>query len=90
MVLKSSMDECFPYKTVVIKPKQQKNPWMTNELKDLIKQKNKLYTKYMKKPITYGDEFKALRNRVSHRIRECKKQYYSAKFEAVRGDSKET
>ena len=89
-MLVDTNNECFPYKTTTIKQKQLANPWMTNELRALIKQKNKLLTKYQKSPRTYGDEFKALRNRVSHMIRDCKKQFYAEKFDAVKGDSKGT
>ena len=60
------MDECYPYKTIKIKQKQLDNPWMTEDLKSLIKQKNKLLTKYLKRPKTYGEEYRAIRNRVSH------------------------
>ena len=89
-ILKDSMNECFPYKTTRIKRKKLENPWMTEELRTLINQKNKLYSKFVKSPITYGDEYKSIRNRVSHLIRDRKKQFYTEKFEGVKGDSKGT
>ena len=89
-ILKESMDECYPYKVTQLKQKQYNNPWITEELKHLIKQKNKLYPKYLDKPITHGDEFRRLRNRISHLIRTCKRNYYTNQFEDVSGDSKGT
>ena len=38
-VLTEAMNECFPYKTTKIKLKQLNNPWFTEELNSLIKQK---------------------------------------------------
>ena len=89
-VLKESMNECFPSKTIVIREKLLEKPWMTDELKALIKQKNKLYSKFLKRPVSYGDEYRALRNRVTHMTRDCKRQYYTSKFDNARGNSKET
>ena len=89
-ILKESMDECFPLKTIKIKQKSAAKPWITDELKALIKQKNKLYSKYIKRPITHGDEYRALRNRVTHLTRDCKRQFYCSQLEDAKGDSKKT
>ena len=89
-VLQESMNECFPYKHAIIKQKTLENSWMTNELLNAIKDKNKLYKKYLKLPITYAEEYKRLRNRVAHLTRDAKREYYNAKFDAAQGNSKKT
>ena len=47
---------------------------MTTEIKALIRQKHKVQLKYSKSPVTYGSEFRAIRNRVKSAIRSAKSQ----------------
>ena len=43
------IDKMVPLQTVNIKAKQVSKPWITTELKELIKDRHKLYKKYLKK-----------------------------------------
>ena len=52
--------------------RQKRIPWMTKELKKLIS-----HAKFIKRPVTHGQEYRALRNRVTHMTRDCKRQYHS-------------
>ena len=88
--LQNVMDECYPYRTIKVKPKSLKNPWITDEIKILIKQRNKLLDKYCNRPITYGDSYRALRNRVNHIIHSRKREYYNNEFHSVQGDQRGT
>ena len=38
----------FPYKQVIVKAKEVKNPWMSEAMKQSSIQKQKLYVKYLK------------------------------------------
>ena len=87
-LLQKSMDECFPYHTIKVKPKSSANPWITDEIRTLIKQKNKIFIKYCKRPVTYGTSYRTLRNRVNHLISQRKKEFYDNQFNAVRGDQR--
>lgn len=87
-ILSNVTNSCFPVKTKTIKSKAAANPWITNEIKQLIKDKNKLYKKFVKRPITYGEEYRNLRNRVNVEVRNAKKSFYGTKFQEVAGDSK--
>ena len=65
-------------------------PYINLELKQLIKQKNKLQRKYVKRPLTYANEYKHLRNRVTSLIRNAKSKYFKDKLNSSSGDSKKT
>ena len=89
-ILQDTMDVCYPYQTVTIKPKAIKNPWMTDELRLLIKDRDKLHSKYCERPITYGAAYRSLRNRVNRLIAAKKKDFYNKEFNEVKGNQKET
>ena len=80
----------FPLKTKTINSKLIKNPWCSQYLRNLIKQKNALYQKYLKKPITYGGQYRHLRNRVNNLVHNCKNNYYKEKLTLCQNKSKET
>ena len=68
--------------------KKADKPWCTHELKILIKEKNKVHSKFLRYPITYGDAYRRLRNQVNNSIRSHKKLYYQSKLNLYRNDSK--
>ena len=44
--------------------------------------------KYVKKPLTYGEEYRTLRNRVSLLIKNAKSNYYKSKLDDANGNNK--
>ena len=83
-------DKCFPLKEVLPK-KFTVNPWFTNDLKKMCKQKNILYRKYIKNPTDYRKlVYKQYRNKVSSKIRQSKQQYYRDRFSKYRDNIKGT
>ena len=82
--------KCFPLITKKIKNKNRNKPHVTNEIKELIKEKNSLQRKYAKYPITYKEQYKFIRNKVTKEINKSKNNYSKGKLEESKGDSKKT
>ena len=57
------------------KNSRHETPYINNELKELIKTKNKLKKKYAKHPLTYGQAYKSIRNKVTSILRKSKFEY---------------
>ena len=76
----------FPLKSKEIKPHHQNKPYITEEIKKLIKERNRLQRKYIKRPITYGDSYRNLRNRITQLIKNSKTNYFRSKIQEVSGD----
>ena len=67
--------------------RRSKNPWMTNEILNLIKQK--LYNIYLKNPSDSNwSTYKNLRNNITHKIEYTKQAYYKLKIQQTNGNSK--
>lgn len=66
------------------------NPWMTSELKQLIRQKNRLYSKFCRRPITFGAEYRSIRNRVNVLRESTKRNYYQSLLIKNQYSSKKT
>ena len=88
--LKESFDNSFPLLTKNIKHKHLSKPYITNEIKSLIKERNKLQRKFLKWPITYGKQYRKLRNRISQMIQNEKGKYYKAKLLKSKSDVKKS
>ena len=88
--LTSCHDKCFPLKLKNIKEHHESKPYINNEIKALIKERNKLQRKFLKKPITYGDSYRRLRNKVTQSIRSAKVNYFKVKLEKSSGDARKT
>ena len=67
-----------------------KKPWLSNDLKVLIKEKNKLYKKYLKKPITFEIQYRTIRNQVNNSIKTEKKKYYQNLLNQYQNNSKKS
>ena len=78
----------FPLMTKKIKTKHLNKPFINDNIKNLISQKNALQRKYMKRPITYESSYKNLRNKITNEIRKSKIRYYNEKFAANSGNIK--
>ena len=64
-------------------------PWLTKELKDKIKMKNKLYKKSIKqKTLKSISEYKTYKNRLNHLLRTAEKHYYHNELENAKQDIK--
>ena len=80
----------FPLKTKRIKEQHDGKPYISQEIKDLIKERNKLQRKFYKKTITYEQPYKSLRNRISHMISKAKSDHFKTKLTEARGNTKKT
>ena len=83
-------DKHFPVKNKMVKEHHMSTPYITNEIRTMIRERNKLQRKYNKKPITYGDTYRRLRNRVTQLIRIAKNNYNKTKLSEASGDAKKT
>ena len=83
-------NDCYPFVTRTIKLNKSTNPWMTAGLRQSIKTKNKLYKKFVKRPITYGNAYRMYRNNLTKSIKKAKNIYHQNKFNSVQGDVKKT
>ena len=66
------------------------NPWITPHIKNRIKEKNKLQRKFAKWPLTYGNAYRQIRNRLTDEIRIAKKQYLKDRLGGCAGNPKGT
>ena len=73
-----------------LKRRMNKNPWFTPELHNLTKEKNKLYKKFTRRPITYGPEYRSIRNRLNNAIDYAKKVYYQNKLNHSQNSAKKS
>ena len=83
-------NESYPLITKTIRCDNKRKAWLTAGIRESIKTKNKLYKKYLKRPITYGDSYRLYRNRLTKIIKHSKNNYYLQKFNESSGDSKKT
>ena len=67
----------FPKQTVKMRYANRK-PWLTQGMKDSIKEKNKLYKKYLKiSTVANETRYKTYRNKLHHILKIAEKQHYS-------------
>ena len=90
-ILYKLYDDSYPLVTRTIRDNNKlSNPWVTPGIIQSVKTKNKLYKKFVKKPITYGHIFRTYRNNLTKVIKASKDNYYKKKFSDVQGNSKQT
>ena len=89
-IVKNIYNEAYPFVTKHVKYNAVKNPWITSAIKTSINTKNKMYKKFVKYPITYGDSYKRYRNNLTKIIKAAKNRYYIHKFNQCNGDIKQT
>ena len=69
---------------MIVQELELKKPWMTDEIRNEIQKKNKLYAKAKKnKDAKEWEEFKDLRNKVTRMIRDAKNDYLAKHPEQV-------
>lgn len=83
-------EQNFPKITKTKKIRKNNKPYITQEIKLLIKEKDRMQKKYAKYPITFGEQYKRLRNYVTNEIRKAKHKYYRNKLDLSFGNSKKT
>ena len=75
--LKFLYDEAFPKRKIKIRY-YNKKPWLSEELKESIKWKNKLYTKSKKYPSAFNETtYKTYRNNLNKKLIKAEKDYYN-------------
>ena len=90
-IVNATLDEIGPPKTGKISAKQRYvEPWMTRGLEDASRTKLKLYKKHLQKDSTDEDhlKYKRYRNIYNELKRKLKVDYYQAKCEAYKSNSK--
>ena len=80
-VISDNFNACCPVVSYKVKKNDIDKPSITTEIKALIRQKHRVQRKYSKSPVTYGSEFRAIRNRVKSAIRYAKSQFYKQRLE---------
>ena len=81
----------FPLTKKVAKRKIDKtrSPWMTRCIAKSVKQKNKLYKKYLQYPTGKNEKiYKKYRNKLNHVIKVAKKKYYEEQLINYKHDTK--
>ena len=89
-IIYSLYDEIYPLVSKTIRIGDANKAWLTAGIRQSIKTKNKLYKKYIRKPITYGRVYRQYRNNLSKLIKFSKNTYYQQKFESSKGNIKQT
>lgn len=79
-------EKCFPLITKTIRNTHFSKPYITSEIKNLIKERNKLQRKSLKWPITYGKQYRKLRNKINQMIQKEKSRYFKTKLEESKSD----
>lgn len=87
--LSTKIDNFFPTRTKEINLLKTKNPWLTKEIKALIKKKYLIYKNYKNNLISYS-EFKRYRNLLNKLIRAVKFNYLKNSFSLARNNIKAT
>jgi len=89
--LNSLFENSFPLSTRPQKRKTNEKPWITAELKRLIRRKNKLYLVFHKRPTLFNEiRYKSLKRVVRCALRRAEKEYYHDQIQANRNNIKKT
>ena len=88
--LKLLYDEAFPKRRIKIRYNCKK-PWLTEEIKQAIKWKNKLYIKSKKIPSAFNEiTYKDHRNKLNKQMNKAEKDYYNELINLNKNDIKRT
>ena len=90
LIFKNLFDKHFPIIHKSINLNHHNKPYITNELKVLIKEKNRIHKKFIKKPLTFGIQYRNIRNRVNNLVKKNKYKYYQDKLNNSSKNSKDT
>ena len=83
-------DQCFPLKNKIIKLyNDNSKPWITAGIKISIKQKSKLYKKYLRNPSNLNkDNYQSFNKILKKTIHNSKRLFYQEQFDAAKGNIK--
>ena len=87
-IFSALFEKSFPL--ISCKLKIGSKPYINDEIKTLIKDKNKMLKKYSKHPIKYKNEWKLIRNKLTDRIRAAKHRYFKDQIDKFSGNAKDT
>jgi hypothetical protein len=90
-LLSIAYEKNFPLRRKVVKRNIDKtrSPWMTKCIAKSVKQKNKLYKKYLQWPTEKkGKIYKQYKNKLNHIIRAAKKKHYEEQLIKYKHDTK--
>ena len=90
LIFNNIFNKTFPLIVKKLKNSYPQKPYITDEIKSLIKQKNKLQRKFAKWPITYNEQYKQARNNVTQILKTAKNNYFKNKLSSCSGDSRGT
>ena len=89
-ILKKLHEKHFPKIKIKIRYRNNK-PWLTDDLRESIKVKNKLYCLSKRIPCTINEEnYRIFKNRLQHRIRSEEKKYFGELFDKYKGNMKKS
>ena len=90
-IINTTLDEIAPTRTVKISAKRKYvEPWMTKGLEEALRTKLKLYKKHLQRNSSDDDhlKYKRYRNTYNELKRKLKVEYYQAKCESYKSNSK--
>lgn len=65
-------------------------PYISNEIKCMLREKHRLQKLFHRRPISYGEKFRAFRNKLNDKIRKARSNYYKDKLTNIEGDCRGT
>ena len=91
-ILYNAFDQTVPLMKQKIRHKKSyQTPWITKEILDARKFKNKLYKRFIKNPNDANENnYKTCRNKFNNMKRIAKKSYYKSKFQESQGNIRQT
>ena len=91
LIFKNIFEKNFPLVRRTVKNNNHVNkPYVDSHLKELIREKNKIQKKFSKKPLTFGTQYKEIRNKVNSLVRKSKNRYYQTQLNNSANDIKKT
>ena len=90
LIFLSLFNKNFPLIKKQIKNNKNSKPYITQEIKAQMRERDRLQKKFAKKPITFGPEFRSLRNRVNKLVNQSKHAYFKNKLNENIGNTKKT
>ena len=81
-------DNCFPNKTIKINTKHNRSPHITPALKKSIREKHRLEKLAYKWPLTFREQYRTYRNRLTSFLKEAKRKYHQDQLVANQGNRK--
>ena len=84
-------NECFPVKQTKLKKRTKSPPWFNDEIRQLVKKKNRLYKLYLKNRTDYRKNvYKAIRNKIVNKIKHAKNVYFRKQLNKAKGNMNKT